>query len=426
MRRAPTRLRSEDGFTLIEMLVAGIVLAIGIGAAVSILISSGNASTTAERHEVGVQQAEQALEQVRSLPYNQVGLTAAPPASQAAGDPPSRVSGTTFNPIGPTQEDLVLPGDPKVASPQVAPFSTVTVGSGNSTTTAKVYRFVSWRTENCNLLPVSALALITGNNGLGAINILNGLINSLTPGNPNAGVIAGLTQLISRIDGSSANLNGLLNLLVSTVLNATNGIIAKGADLRPAAQNLLNTIAQARTQAINLQNALAALSNVSLCNLDLSVLLSLRTRFRDLRTDNPTGLYAPLNSIVNGPTFNQVSSLFQGVSGVSCGFLNLQCLLQNTVGTLLVNTNNALAGVEPTLKTTLTNANSTLLTQTTQTITQLATDVAAFAASATSPTRKSSKRVVVAVVLDPAGSVGPSQPIWMTTVVADPAAGLLG
>jgi hypothetical protein len=239
-------------------------------------------------------------------------------------------------------------------------------------------------------------------------------------------VIAELQGLINTVNGSTSHLNGLLNLLLGSVLTATNGIINKGNDLRPAAQALLNTIASARTQAINLQAALSALGDISLCNLDLSVLLDFRRRVNLLKTDNPTGLYATLNGAINSSNIDNVLSQFGGVANVNCGLLGLNCVLNSVLGNLLVSTNNLLASSEPTLKSLLTTLNTTTLTQISQTITQLAADIAEFANSATSPTRKSSKRVVVAVVLDPAGPVGPNAPIWMSTVVTDPKAGLLG
>jgi hypothetical protein len=41
-------------------------------------------------------------------------------------------------------------------------------------------------------------------------------------------------------------------------------------------------------------------------------------------------------------------------------------------------------------------------------------------------TYKNTKRVVVAVVVEPRTGVGPAEPVWASTVMRDPEAGLLG
>ena len=71
------RLRGEEaGMTLVEVLVAVIVLLIGILPTVKVFNDSRDQNATGEHHEIALLQAEQALEEMRGLPYNHLAMNA--------------------------------------------------------------------------------------------------------------------------------------------------------------------------------------------------------------------------------------------------------------------------------------------------------------------------------------------------------------
>ena len=84
MRR---RLRSQSGFTLIEMLVACTITTIGVMAVLTTFDSSRSLVSQAERKEAAIHQAERELERIKSLPYAKVALTSAPVPSESPRDP---------------------------------------------------------------------------------------------------------------------------------------------------------------------------------------------------------------------------------------------------------------------------------------------------------------------------------------------------
>jgi Tfp pilus assembly protein PilE len=79
------RMRSEAGFTLIEVLIAGVMLAI-LSVPISGLLSTTAAMTRLDRERTGADQLAQAqIEDIHTLPYTQVGLVGAnPPGVLAA------------------------------------------------------------------------------------------------------------------------------------------------------------------------------------------------------------------------------------------------------------------------------------------------------------------------------------------------------
>jgi prepilin-type N-terminal cleavage/methylation domain-containing protein len=155
--RAPKNFNSQAGFTLVEMLVAMVVLLIGIVATFGVFASSKNATLASQRHEVAVHEAQREMERLRAFRYTELGLTSMPSTSTDPDNPNYRVqSGNKFRsktnpaPCGGSgqppcnlDEDLVSGGliDP---GPE-----TFTVGETGQAVTGKVYRYITWRDENC-------------------------------------------------------------------------------------------------------------------------------------------------------------------------------------------------------------------------------------------------------------------------------------
>jgi prepilin-type N-terminal cleavage/methylation domain-containing protein len=154
---------SEQGMTLIEVQVALFILAIGVVGTVSLFTVAKAASLNAQRHEVAVHQAQKEMEYLRSLSYEQLGLTGTPPLLDRLENDPAKIGyhnessttdGSAFVVKSATgggaaiTEHLVLPdSDPDgVLSPAPTPFIV-----GDMGISGKVHRFVTWRPEDCGL-----------------------------------------------------------------------------------------------------------------------------------------------------------------------------------------------------------------------------------------------------------------------------------
>ena len=75
MRRLLSRFHGEEGFTIIEVLAAAIVLVIGIGAMLTVFSASGKLTLAAERSTSEAHRASLELERLKSLPWGQIALT---------------------------------------------------------------------------------------------------------------------------------------------------------------------------------------------------------------------------------------------------------------------------------------------------------------------------------------------------------------
>ena len=80
--------RSEQGFTITEVMVAMLLLAVALMGVMGSLDASGESTLTAQRNEQAVSIAQREIEQIRSLGWAQIGLTALPP-QEGAGNPPN-------------------------------------------------------------------------------------------------------------------------------------------------------------------------------------------------------------------------------------------------------------------------------------------------------------------------------------------------
>src|SRR5437763_10158662 len=84
-----SRMLEQDGFTMIEVLTAVLVLAIGLGAAFQLLIVSTHQTATNRLRQADTSVARELIEDTRSLAYTQLSPTAIPSALQPS------VSGST-------------------------------------------------------------------------------------------------------------------------------------------------------------------------------------------------------------------------------------------------------------------------------------------------------------------------------------------
>ncbi len=97
MRRAAGRLaRGEDGLTVVEVVVAGMILVVGSLGVLGMVDTATRNTFRAEQSQTINNVLQQELEKIRELPYEDVGLATLPANETGENNPNSRVSGTAF------------------------------------------------------------------------------------------------------------------------------------------------------------------------------------------------------------------------------------------------------------------------------------------------------------------------------------------
>jgi Tfp pilus assembly protein PilV len=91
-----SRLRDERGMTLLELMFAALICAVGIMATIAVLDTSRQVSVEAEFREAMSHQAEREVERIMELPWAEFAHTAAPASSPDASNPASKVNGNNF------------------------------------------------------------------------------------------------------------------------------------------------------------------------------------------------------------------------------------------------------------------------------------------------------------------------------------------
>lgn len=143
----------EDGFTIVEVLVAALVLIAGSFATFGLLRAAALNTQRAKGTQVALDRAQQEMEALRSLSSEQLALTAAPAASSNPLSPNNRVSNGTFaltrQPPS-NYANLVVNGGSLygggfvkggIVSPGPTAFTSGDV-------TGKVYRYIVWRDDS--------------------------------------------------------------------------------------------------------------------------------------------------------------------------------------------------------------------------------------------------------------------------------------
>jgi hypothetical protein len=132
--------REEDGLTLIEVLVASIVMVLGATATFGVLAAATKNAQRAKASQVILDLAQEEMERLRSIPYSSLALSTAPGTSSSDLNPNYRVKGSSFalkkSPLA-ELEPLVLDGNG--ISPESEFFS-----GGPSGVTGTVHRYVPW------------------------------------------------------------------------------------------------------------------------------------------------------------------------------------------------------------------------------------------------------------------------------------------
>jgi type II secretory pathway pseudopilin PulG len=146
------RIASEGGFTIIEVLVAVVIVVLGALATFGLLSNAIKNTARAKGTQVALDRAQQEMEALRSLSNKQLAMTATPEASTDRLNPNYRISANSFaltrEPRG-NYATMVANTDPLygggsveggVVNPGPTSFSSGDVSG-------KIYRYVVWRND---------------------------------------------------------------------------------------------------------------------------------------------------------------------------------------------------------------------------------------------------------------------------------------
>jgi type II secretory pathway pseudopilin PulG len=146
-------LRGERGMSLIEVVIAGLLLVIASLAVITVVNASIHNNFRAQQSQVVADRMQQELETITQTPYAQLAMTSAPAASAGPNTPSSRVSGTNFaiDRAGGTLRPMAYNGG---AIPQGGTVSGGTVAPGgpsdpsahftSGNVKGTIYRYVVW------------------------------------------------------------------------------------------------------------------------------------------------------------------------------------------------------------------------------------------------------------------------------------------
>jgi hypothetical protein len=143
--------REEDGFTLIEVLVAAIILVMAATAVFGVLTAATRNAQRAQATQVALDKAQEEIEKLHSIPYDELALKTTPGHVTAPLNPNYRVSGANFalkrEPLGELAEMVVngreLYGGGEVKG-SVLP-GPIKFQEGN--VRGKLYRYIVWRDD---------------------------------------------------------------------------------------------------------------------------------------------------------------------------------------------------------------------------------------------------------------------------------------
>ncbi|HEY8467638.1 MAG TPA: hypothetical protein VIL04_12645 [Solirubrobacterales bacterium] len=146
--RAARRLRAEDGITLVEGVVAALLLALSSLALLQLVDTSARSNFRAEQSQALNNRLQAELEEVRALPYQQIALTTAPESSGDPNHPGQRIQHSTFD------------GEPLVVNGSTVPGSGDPVSLGKvdpgpepfaiGDIKGEIYRYVTWTDADCS------------------------------------------------------------------------------------------------------------------------------------------------------------------------------------------------------------------------------------------------------------------------------------
>jgi hypothetical protein len=354
-----SRVREEDGFSLIEAAVAGSLLLIAIIGGIGVFDSSRRESATGERQQVAALHAQAEIERMRDVPYSDLGIDPAEgwQPSLAPGDPTNRVAGTTnvtFRAGESLTEDMAFFSE---NGKGIDPYSSSPIEVAGVPLDLNVYRFISWRDEEC---PVADLSGLTGS-------------------------MEGLTDTTTGLLGTLLGGGSVLNQLLGPLLGILNPVIGSQLD------ELEATLGGVEDEVTELIDAVNGLEEVDPCDADVETLNEME------------GTIGPLN-----PLLTQLDTRLGAYRAGCTVVLGVVVSCPGTGSALWTSLNSTITSIES-------GDFQSQIADLTTALDELELD----------DHTHNTKRVTVAVVLDPRTGSGPSKPVWATSFVSDPDEGLL-
>jgi Flp pilus assembly pilin Flp len=136
-------LHDERGITIVEVMVAAVLMVVGILALITTFDGSRNLVTTSEKNGIAAHRGQLEVEKALSLDYRNIALTSAPAHSGSSSSPDYYA-----NPDGTYQWDQSAspqPADPMVVDATDGALVHVsTWNDGQSRLSGSVYRYVTW------------------------------------------------------------------------------------------------------------------------------------------------------------------------------------------------------------------------------------------------------------------------------------------
>lgn len=203
------RIGASEGITVVEVLVAALVLVLGALATLGLVDTAHRQTFRAEQSQVVSDRLQAEMEAVKRLEYTKVALTATPTHSNVPSNPNYRVinqsSFSTFalNKNGTSPATLIVNGSDSVSggvvNPGPTPFVSGDLGTGaQGDVNGKIYRYVTWIND-----PDCPESVCPGSKDFKRVTI------AITLDTTSAGGVRGYQQIQSDIvDGSIAQQPG--------------------------------------------------------------------------------------------------------------------------------------------------------------------------------------------------------------------------
>ena len=143
--------RRQDGITMIETMIAALVLALGSLAVLQLLGTQARSTFQGEQSQVVSNRLQEEMEKIKQLPYNQIALTGLPTDTPDTSDPRWRVSGGNFSVTqdGSQLRALVYNGSALFAGGTVSggAISPAPQSFTSGDVSGTIYRFVVWEDD---------------------------------------------------------------------------------------------------------------------------------------------------------------------------------------------------------------------------------------------------------------------------------------
>jgi prepilin-type N-terminal cleavage/methylation domain-containing protein len=141
----------EDGFTLIEVLVAAVILVLASMAVFGVLTAATRNAQRAQATQVALDKAQEEIEKLHSIPYNELALYKNPPPSSAPLNPNYRVSGGEFflqrEPLGKKAELVINGGSIRGGGEVHGEVKSGPINFQEGTVSGKIYRYIVWQND---------------------------------------------------------------------------------------------------------------------------------------------------------------------------------------------------------------------------------------------------------------------------------------